>query len=92
MIKTVYLFTNRNTMIFDENDNQLPEFQLKIGWGTAQDVEGEREVLRQIHEDKPECYLAKWREYRSRISITELAAILGHGPWYERELRNKKEV
>jgi hypothetical protein len=32
MIKEVYLFTNRNTIVFDEKGEQVIDIQCSIGW------------------------------------------------------------
>jgi len=85
MLKTLYLFTNRNLMAFDETDGQDITIQKGIGWDTVDRIYSEREHLERIIEDKPEIFLSQWNKGQPiiiKISIEELCCLLGHGKWY----------
>jgi hypothetical protein len=83
VIKTVYLFTNRNIIAFDEKGEQIIDVQSVINWRVDwTNPTKERRVLRRIIKDNPEVYLAKWRQWAERITIDEFCSLLGHGEWY----------
>ena len=86
MIKSIFLFTTRQTMVFDETGKQVIDVQQAIGWGTNEDYSHkEREVLRMIIAQKPEIYLTQWnKDYsqKMKINIEEFCCLLGHGKWY----------
>ena len=82
MIKEIYLFTNRNTIFFDESGNQMPEHQAKISWKNDHSNSRLETLLSQIIEDNPKIYLAKWLEWKQEISIDEFFSLIGKGPWY----------
>lgn len=75
------LFTNRNTIFFDEMGNQIIECQVVVGWNPS-----ERSlvvpVLERVIADKPKIWIARWRGWREEITIDEFMALLGFGPWY----------
>ncbi|RMH11306.1 MAG: hypothetical protein D6698_16605 [Gammaproteobacteria bacterium] len=88
-INSVWLFTNRNTLFFDKDGNQIVEYQKLIGWiddGSKEDIE---ELARILLEQKPMVYIAKWREWKHQISIEEFFSILGFGPDYYRLVNEK---
>ena len=92
MIKKVYLFTNRNLLVFDEKGEQVIDVQKVIGWGTRWfEHEKEEEALQKIIADDPEIYLASWGDqWRHRITIDELCSLLGHGFWYWENYKKNK--
>jgi len=95
MIKTIYLFTNRNTLAFDEEGEQIVEIQSNISWSvdwTKESKEKEEEILAKIAKDKPVIFLSAWRKWRKEISLNEFCSLLGHGEWYwENYEKDKKE-
>ena len=84
MIKEVYLFTNRNVLVFDEKGEQIIDIQKAIGWGVEWfEHKKEEEALRKIIADKPEIYIASWNDrWQHKITVDEFCSLLGHGPWY----------
>ena len=91
MIKEVYLFTNRNLLVFDEKGEQIIDVQRAIGWGTKWfDHEKEEKALEKIVQDGPTIYLANWTEqWRHEITIDEFCSLLGYGPWYWENYKKK---
>ena len=88
MIQSVYLFTNRNLLVFDEKGEQVLDIQQAINWETDwSNPEKEREALRKIIEDQPKVYVARWKEWAEEITIEELCSLLGHGKWYWKNYR-----
>jgi len=90
MIKQVYLFTNRNLLVFDEEGKQIPKVQREINW-TVRPPEKERRALKRIIKDKPKIYLCRFREWMGEITIEELCDLLGHGEWF-REYWDKEKM
>lgn len=81
MIKEVYLFTNRNTLIFDETGNQVHDLQARINWDCNYRY-SEQDALGTILADNPQFYISKFKEWHKPISADEFCSLLGHGPWY----------
>lgn len=69
---SIYLFTNRNMMIFDREGNQLPEEQ-----GMVSCYNLNREGLAPVIDQAEEFFIAKWRDWTMRISKKELQYLLG---------------
>ena len=85
MIKTIYLFTNRNMLAFNEEGKQIAGIQANIGWDvnwTKEAKEKEEGILAKIAKDKPVIFLSAWEKWRKEISLNEFCSLLGHGKWY----------
>lgn len=85
-IAKVYLFTNRNVIIYDEDGNQIPKLQMYLGWDTAKQRGKEMEVISRIIEDRPKVYLARWREWSIPITLEEFVDLMGYGPEFRKYL------
>ena len=98
MIKSVWLFTNRNIAVFDENGEQVVDIQQAIGWNHRCLYEyAERAALEKIvkTEPPPEFYLARWQEWKHKITCDEFCSLIGQGPWYwdyKEEKQKAKEI
>ncbi len=76
MIKSVYLFLNRNLCAFDENGEQVAEVNRLISWRSSR-RQTQRGLERIIADNPQEIYLSMMQ-----IDIETLCSILGCGPWY----------
>ena len=86
-IAQVVLFTNRNTLFFDEAGEQIQKFQELIHSGsdfTSYKYSKERhDLFEQLMKDKPEIVLAQWSTQTSlKLNLDEFLALLGFGEWY----------
>lgn len=72
MIKEVYLFTNRNCLVFDENGDQMEDFQKAIN---CYDLD--REKAMQVSGMGEKFYIAKWQEWAHEISRESFQYLLG---------------
>ena len=92
MIKEVFLFTNRNLLVFDEKGEQIADIQRVIGWGTEWfEHEREEEALERIIQDRPKIYLANYvKGWKHEITVDEFCSLLGHGPWYWEKYKKSK--
>lgn len=97
-VTTVYLFTNRTTMIFDETGQQVLDLQTAVANTSTPSHEEYRirELLVRLLEDKPEIYLVRWpaageaETWQTPILLDEFASLIGLGHWYFHE-RTKEE-
>ena len=82
VISSIYLFTNRNVMIFDENGQQIPELQRDIGVGTAK-TEKEKKVLLEILNSPqryvPAYFISNYSNWVHEITEKEFFMLMG---WY----------
>lgn len=83
-IKEIYLMTNRNTLFFDENEEQLINLQETINWRPIPSYESYKveSVLKQIIKDRPNIYISRWMNWTQEISLEEFISLIGFGPWY----------
>ena len=84
MIKEVWLYTNRNIMVFDEDGEQVVDVQKILGWTSLKswcDKETEGALVKVI-ESKPIIYISQWGNWNHRINIDEFCCLLGKGQWY----------
>ena len=84
MIKEVWLYTNRNVMVFDENGEQVVDVQKILGWDSlkAWNVLATEEALIKVIEAKPVIYIGQWNNWGHRINLDEFCCLLGKGQWY----------
>ncbi|RLI40745.1 hypothetical protein DRO59_08595 [Candidatus Bathyarchaeota archaeon] len=93
MIKEVYLFTNRNVIVFDEKGEQVIDVQREISWDVEwYKHENEEKALEKIIKDQPKIYLARWRQWAEEITIDEFCSLLGHGRWYWEHYKRSPEA
>ena len=83
-IQQIYLFTNRNSIFFDETGQQIPDAQDAVSW---KPIESYRDykvhtVLHQVVKDQPKIYIARWQQWANEITIDEFCSLIGYGPWY----------
>lgn len=90
-IKEVYIFTNRNTVFFDEKGEQIANCQSVISWKKLESYEEYKvkDVLKRVMNDNPVIYIARWQEWRHEITIDEFCSLIGFGPWYWEEKLQK---
>jgi hypothetical protein len=84
MIKQVWVFTNRNVIVFDENGEQVVDVQKVLGWSSLEywlDTETEGALVKVI-EAKPIIYISQWGNWSHQINLDELCCLLGKGKWY----------
>ena len=83
-IAQVYLFTNRNTLVFDDAGNQVGDIQHQFNWEPTPSYKDytDQTALRRIIHDNPECYVARGNDRKIKITVEELCCLLGYGPWY----------
>lgn len=68
----VYLFTNRNCLIFDQNGNQIPELQAAISCYVVQ-----KELARAIAFAADEFFIAEFNNWSHPISRFSFMYLLG---------------
>lgn len=90
-IKEVWLFTNRNVAIFDATGEQISDLQACFGWKPLPSWEEHnvKEALEKIVAAKPVVYLAQWQNWRHEITMDEFCSLLGFGPWYWEQKKQK---
>lgn len=103
-IKEVYIFTNRNTVFFDEKGEQIANCQRAISWNKLESYEEYKvdvvpeafavpatikDVLKRVMNDNPVIYIARWQEWRHEITIDEFCSLIGFGLWYWEEKLQK---
>ena len=83
-IAEVWLFTNRNTIFFDGNGEQITEAMTAISYAPVNHYEGwkEKDILKKMINDRPKIYIARIQEWKHEISLDEFCSILGHGRWF----------
>ena len=76
--------TNRNTLFFDENDEQLINLQEIISWRPVPSYEAYKveNVLKQVIKDQPKIYISRLMNWTYEINLEEFISIIGFGPWY----------
>ena len=94
MIKEVWLYTNRNIMVFDEDGEQVVDIQKILGWDSLKSwhVMETEAALEKVIEAKPAIYISQWGNWGHRINIDEFCCLLGKGQWYweyKQEKRNE---
>jgi hypothetical protein len=84
MIKEVWLYTNRNVMVFDENGEQVADIQKILSWDSLKswNVLATEEALIKVIEAKPDIYISQWGKWGHRINLDEFCCLLGKGQWY----------
>lgn len=94
MITEIYLFTNRNTIFFDEKGEQICDLQRQLSWEPTPSYhdESDHTALRRIMKDKPTIYIARWQEWKNEITMDEFCCLLGYGPWYWDEKAEMREL
>jgi hypothetical protein len=72
MIKSVYLFTNRNCLVFDEDGQQMPEFQ-----GGISCYRLNRKKAQIVADKGQEFFLSRYQKWAQPISRREFEYLLG---------------
>lgn len=70
--RTVYLFTNRNCLVFDDKGEQLAWYQRAI---SCYDLDPE--LAKEVARDAQEIFLSRWREWSHSITKKEFEYLLG---------------
>lgn len=70
--KQMHLFTNRNCLIFGDDDNQICEYQAKISC-----LHMDKKFARKIINESEIFYISKFREWSHEISRDEMKYLLG---------------
>ena len=95
MISKIFLYTNRNAIFFDENGEQIHEYQKNVNCNTADRRYIETDVLKIVVQQKPVVFMCRWNEWIHEISVDEFCYILGYGSWYydyKKELKNDADT
>jgi len=72
MIDSVYLFTNRNCLIFNEHGEQIGELQRAISCYNL-----DRKVAKRVAREAKVIYIACYREWAHEISAKSFEYLLG---------------
>jgi hypothetical protein len=94
MINEVWLYTNRNCIVFDEKGEQMLDMQKALGIDSLEywrDNSLEK-ALERVIADKPTIYFARWSEVHMKINLDELCCLLGKGQWYWEYKNRPNEV
>ena len=70
--KQMWLFTNRNCLVFDENGEQIPEYQAAI---TCYSLD--RDVAKKVCDEATEFHIGSWREWEHEIPKKHMMYLLG---------------
>lgn len=70
--KQMWLFTNRNCLVFDANGEQIPEYQASITCYTLN-----KKLAEQACNEAEEFHIGKWESWEHPISREEMKYILG---------------
>ena len=94
MIHEVWLCTNRNILVFDENGEQVPELQKVLSWDSLKSWNDKmtEEALTQVIEAKPIIHITQYGKWYHPINLDEFCCLLGKGEWYWEYKRSKSEV
>ena len=68
----MHLFTNRNCLIFDEDGNQMCEYQSKISHSHV-----DKKIARKVIGEVNKFYLCKFKEWIHEISMDDMKCMLG---------------
>jgi hypothetical protein len=68
----IILFTNRNCLIFDEDGNQMCEYQSKISHSHI-----DKNIARKVISEAKKFSLCKFREWIHEISVDDMKCLLG---------------
>lgn len=69
----IYLFTNRNWMVFDAQGNQMPEYQGAINcYGINDAALAERAIS-----EAKLFYVCKWKDWEEEVTKREMQYLLG---------------
>jgi hypothetical protein len=70
--KQMWLFTNRNCLVFDENGEQITEYQRAITCYTLN-----KKMAKQACEEASEFHIGQWREWEHPIDKKHMLYLLG---------------
>lgn len=70
--KMMVLFTNRQCLVFDENGDQIPEYQAAI---TCYSLD--KEIAKKICKEATEFHIGSWREWEHEITRKHMMYLLG---------------
>jgi hypothetical protein len=68
----MWLFTNRNCMIFNEKGEQIPEYQIAVSCYNLEPV-----LAFQATEEATKFYISKFKEWSHEIRKEEMQYLLG---------------
>jgi hypothetical protein len=93
MIAEIYLYTNRNCIVFDEKGEQIVDLQKVLGVDSLEywNLTKVEKALEEVILARPVIYIAKWNEWRKVINLDEFCCLLGRGQWYWEYKLNLKE-
>jgi hypothetical protein len=69
---SVWLFTNRNIMVFDAHGSQIPDAQ-----GAVSCYHIDAKAAARVLDQAQELYIAKWRQWAHAITRKEMQYLLG---------------
>jgi hypothetical protein len=94
MIKEVWLYTNRNVMVFDENGEQVADIQKILSWDSLKSWNelATEKALEKVIEAKPVICIGRWNNWGHRINLDEFCCLLGKGQWYWEYKQEKEEA
>lgn len=75
--KSMWLFTNRNCLVFDKDGNQIVKYQAAISCSTL-----DPEVAFKATEEAEEFHIGKFREWEHEINRDSMRFLLGIHPDY----------
>lgn len=75
--KSMWLFTNRNCLVFDENGEQIVKYQRDISCSHIN-----KKIARQATIEAADFHLGKFREWVHDITREEMQFLLGVHPTY----------
>ena len=70
--KQMWLFTNRNCLVFDEEGDQIPEYQRAI---TCYSLN--KKLARQACDEAEEFHIGSWRVWEHTIDRRQMIYLLG---------------
>lgn len=70
--KLMVLFTNRQCLVFDENGEQIPQYQAAISYYSIN-----KKLAKQACEEAVEFHIGAWREWEHEITKKHMMYLLG---------------
>ena len=93
-VSEVVLFTNRNSLFFDSNGEQIPIYQKLVSWKPIEEGTNDSEelesLIKMLRDKEPEFYIAKWGYWKKEITMGEWCSLIGKGPFYSSLESNDK--
>jgi len=93
-IQSIWIFTNRNALFFDENGEQLEELQRLISFSNEKlDENVLLHLMDIVTNQNPKIYISRWKDWYNEINVDEFFALLGYGykySLYKEGLKNEQ--